>query len=145
MPTSIVDPRLPDPSGFDDCADANHEVWPAAAHSQSGQCACDRGLRSVAGSTPVDRRHRSIPVEARGRFAVPGAYFQRFSCPPFVAVSLLIIPVSMILDREHATHGVTPAGILCFVLGWIVFCGLALLAGGLLTQLLVSRRSTSRT
>jgi hypothetical protein len=68
-----------------------------------------------------------------------------FPVLPFVAASLLMIPVSMILDREHATHGLTPAGILCFVLGWIVFCGLALLAGGLLTQLLVSRRSTSRT
>jgi hypothetical protein len=68
-----------------------------------------------------------------------------FPVLPFVAAFLLMIPVSMILDREHATHGLTPAGILCFVLGWIVFCGLALLAGGLLTHLLVSRRSTSRT
>lgn len=67
-----------------------------------------------------------------------------FPVLPFIAASLLMMPVSMILDREHTTHGVTPAGILCFVLGWIVFCGLALLAGGLLTQLLVSRRSTSR-
>jgi hypothetical protein len=51
--------------------------------------------------------------------------------------------VSLIVDW-HGVHHITALSFLSALLGWVLVPGAALLAGGLLAQLFVSRRLDSR-
>jgi hypothetical protein len=66
-----------------------------------------------------------------------------FPVLPFVAAFVIILPVSLIIDR-HVAHNIAVAGALVTAFSWILVPGVALLAGGLLAVFL-SRRSVSRT
>jgi hypothetical protein len=66
-----------------------------------------------------------------------------FPVLPFLASILLILPVSLIFDR-FIGHNPSPIGLVMALLGWVLAPGVALLAGGLVAQFFLSRRSASR-
>ena len=66
-----------------------------------------------------------------------------FPVLPFLASILIVLPVSLILDRFIA-HNIAPMSSVMALLGWVLIPGIALLAGGLPAQLFLSRRLTSR-
>lgn len=66
-----------------------------------------------------------------------------FPVLPFLVSILLVLPVSLFFDRFIA-HNIAPMSLVMALLGWVVIPGVALLAGGLPTKFLLSRRSTSR-
>jgi hypothetical protein len=66
-----------------------------------------------------------------------------FPVLPFLASILLVLPVSLILDRFIA-HNIAPMSLLMALLGWVLAPGVALLAGGLPIQFLLSRRLDTR-
>lgn len=63
-----------------------------------------------------------------------------FPVLPFAVVFMVAIPVGLAIG-----HGLVPAAYLTMTIGWVFAPGVALLAGGLLIQLLASRRSASHT
>jgi hypothetical protein len=65
-----------------------------------------------------------------------------FSILPFLATALVVIPVSLALDHV-VPHNIQPVAFLVFMFGWVFIPGVALLVGGLPTQLILSRRLTS--
>jgi len=65
-----------------------------------------------------------------------------FPILPFVAATLVILPVSLLFDRVIA-HNPAPMAVLLALLGWVFGPGVALLAGGLPAQLFLSRRLSS--
>ncbi len=66
-----------------------------------------------------------------------------FPVLPFLASILLVLPVSLIFDR-FIGHNPSPTGLVMALLGWVLAPGVALLAGGLVAQFFLSRRSASR-
>src|SRR5436305_15338331 len=66
-----------------------------------------------------------------------------FPVLPFLASILLVLPVSLIFDRFIA-HNIAPMSLVMALLGWVLLPGVALLAGGLPTQLFFSRRLNPR-
>jgi len=64
-----------------------------------------------------------------------------FPVLPFGVVFLIAIPAGLLMSHALAHH-IVGAAFLTMMLGWVLFPGAALLAGGLLVQLL-SRRSSS--
>jgi hypothetical protein len=62
-----------------------------------------------------------------------------FSILPFLATILVVIPLSLAFDHVVA-HNVRPMAFLLFLFGWVFLPGVALLIGGLPTQLFLSRR-----
>src|SRR5256884_9888310 len=65
-----------------------------------------------------------------------------FPVLPFLASILLVLPVSLIFDR-FIGHNPSPIGLVMALLGWVLAPGVALLAGGLVAQFFLSRRSAS--
>jgi hypothetical protein len=62
-----------------------------------------------------------------------------FPILPFIAVFSVVLPVGLIIDRQVGVT-VMAASLLRGVIGWVLIPGTALLAGGLLAWLLLSRR-----
>jgi hypothetical protein len=61
-----------------------------------------------------------------------------FPVLPFLASILVVLPVSLFLDRFVA-HNIAPMALIMALLGWVLVPGVALLAGGLLVQIFLSR------
>ncbi len=66
-----------------------------------------------------------------------------FPVLPHLGFFLIVFPVALILD-DHVAHNIMISGLFMSLAAWVVLPGMALLAGGLPTQLLVSRRQQSR-
>jgi hypothetical protein len=66
-----------------------------------------------------------------------------FPVLPFVVVFLIAIPVGLVINHNLEHHIVT-AAYLSMSVGWVLAPGVALLAGGLAVQFLLSRRLGSR-
>ncbi len=66
-----------------------------------------------------------------------------FPVLPFLASILVVLPVSLVFDYFIA-HNIAPMALLMALLGWVLAPGVALLAGGLPTRHLLSRRLTPR-
>ncbi len=66
-----------------------------------------------------------------------------FPVLPFLAVMLIVLPVTLIFDHVIA-HNTAPMAIFMAFLGLVITPGVALLAGGLPAQLFFSRRLDSR-
>jgi hypothetical protein len=66
-----------------------------------------------------------------------------FPVLPFLASILVVLPVSLVLDRFVA-HNIAPMALLMALLGWVLVPGVALLAGGLPVQFFLSRRLSVR-
>jgi hypothetical protein len=66
-----------------------------------------------------------------------------FPILPFIAVFSVVLPVGLIIDRQVGVT-VVAASPLRGVIGWVLIPGMALLAGGLLAEFIVSRRSVLR-
>jgi hypothetical protein len=66
-----------------------------------------------------------------------------FPVLPFGVVFLIAIPVGLVINHNLEHHIVT-AAYLSMSVGWVLAPGAALLAGGLLVQLFLSRRQASR-
>ena len=66
-----------------------------------------------------------------------------FPVLPFLASILLVLPVSLIFDR-FIGHNMAPISLVMALLGWVLAPGVALLAGGLAAQFLLSRWLDSR-
>jgi hypothetical protein len=62
-----------------------------------------------------------------------------FPVLPFVAATLVILPVSVVFDRVIA-HNPAPMAIFLALVGWVIGPGIALLVGGLPMQLFIVRR-----
>ena len=63
-----------------------------------------------------------------------------FPVLPFLASILVALPVSLIFDKFIA-HNIGPMSLIFALFGWVLAPAAALLAGGLITQYLLSRRS----
>jgi hypothetical protein len=66
-----------------------------------------------------------------------------FPVLPFLASILLVLPISLIFDHFIA-HNIAPMSLVMALPAWVLFPGTALLAGGLPTQHLLSRRLVPR-
>jgi hypothetical protein len=66
-----------------------------------------------------------------------------FPILPFIAVFSVALPVGLIIDRQVGVT-VVAASLLRGVIGWVLIPGMALLAGGLLAEFILSRRLGSR-
>jgi hypothetical protein len=66
-----------------------------------------------------------------------------FPVLPYLASILVVLPVSLLLDRFIA-HNIAPMALVMALLGWVLVPGVALLAGGLPTQFFLSRQLDSR-
>ncbi|OLC90319.1 MAG: hypothetical protein DMG35_10900 [Acidobacteria bacterium] len=66
-----------------------------------------------------------------------------FPVLPFLASIVVVFPVSLIFDR-FISHNTAPISLVMALLGWVLAPGVALLAGGLAAQFLLSRRLDSR-
>jgi hypothetical protein len=64
-----------------------------------------------------------------------------FPVLPFVVVFLIAIPVGLMINHNLAHHIVT-AAFFSMSVAWVLAPGMALLAGGLLVQFLLSRHSS---
>lgn len=64
-----------------------------------------------------------------------------FPVLPFLASILVVLPVSLIFDKLIA-HNIGPMSLIFGLFGWVLVPAAALLAGGLTTQLFLSRRSS---
>jgi hypothetical protein len=62
---------------------------------------------------------------------------------PFIGLFSVVLPVGLIIDRQVGVT-VVAASLLRLLVGWVLIPGMALLAGGLLAWLLLSRRLGSR-
>ena len=65
-----------------------------------------------------------------------------FPVLPYLALFLIAFPVSLIVD-DHVAHNVMLSALIMGLVAWVILPGAALLAGGIPTQLLLSRRSGS--
>ena len=65
-----------------------------------------------------------------------------FPVLPYFVLFLMAFPVSLILD-DHVAHNVMLNALLIGLIAWVLVPGTALLAGGLLVELLRARRSAS--
>jgi hypothetical protein len=65
-----------------------------------------------------------------------------FPVLPYFVLFLIAFPVSVILD-DHVAHNVMLSALLIGLIAWVLVPGTALLAGGLLVELLRARRSAS--
>ena len=65
-----------------------------------------------------------------------------FPVLPYGVVFMLAIPVGLVISRSLA-HNIVAAAFVTMTIGWVLVPGIALLAGGLLVQLLRSWRSGS--
>jgi hypothetical protein len=63
-----------------------------------------------------------------------------FPVLPLLASILVVLPVSLVLDRFIA-HNIAPMSLVFALFGWVLAPAAALLAGGLITQHFLSRRS----
>ena len=66
-----------------------------------------------------------------------------FSVLPFAVVFLIAIPIGLVMGH-NLEHHIVAAAFLSMAIGWVLVPGAALLAGGLLVQLLFSRSLASR-
>jgi hypothetical protein len=66
-----------------------------------------------------------------------------FPVLPHLGFFLIVFPVVLILD-DRVAHNIMISGLFMSLAAWVVLPGVALLAGGLATQLFVSRRQQSR-
>lgn len=66
-----------------------------------------------------------------------------FPILPFIGLFSVLLPWGLIIDRQVSATFVA-AGLLRGLVGWVLIPGTALLAGGLLAEFIVSRRSVSR-
>jgi len=89
-------------------------------------------LLPLAGALGAYLSHR-----ARGSFRIALAS-SLFPVLPLVVVFLIAIPIGLAMG-----HGLAPKVILNIGVEWVLLPGMALFAGGLPTQLLLSRRTTS--
>lgn len=64
-----------------------------------------------------------------------------FPVLPFLGSIVVLLPVSLILDRFIA-HNIAPLGLVFALFGWVLAPAAALLAGGLTTQRFLPRRSS---
>jgi len=64
-----------------------------------------------------------------------------FPVLPYLASILVVLPVSLILDKFIA-HNISPMSLILALLGWVLAPAAPLLAGGLITQRFLSRRSS---
>jgi len=64
-----------------------------------------------------------------------------FPVLPFLASILAVLPVSLIFDKFIA-HNIAPMSLIFALFGWVLAPAAPLLAGGLLTQHFLSRRSS---
>jgi len=64
-----------------------------------------------------------------------------FPVLPFLASILVVLPVSLILDKFIA-HNTSPMSLILALFGWVLAPAAPLLAGGLITQRFLSRRSS---
>jgi hypothetical protein len=62
-----------------------------------------------------------------------------FPVLPHLAFFIVVFPVALILD-DHVAHNVMPSALFLGLAAWVLVPGAALLAGGLPTQLFLSRR-----
>jgi hypothetical protein len=91
-----------------------------------------------------------LPIGAMGAYlagragASQRAMFLSIVFPvlPYFVLFVIAFPVSWILD-EHVAHNVMLTALLMGLIAWVLMPGTALLAGGLLVQLLRARRSAS--
>jgi hypothetical protein len=67
-----------------------------------------------------------------------------FPVLPYSTFFMIGFPLSLILGEKNFTHNVMFAAFLVGLVAWVLFPGAALLAGGLPTQLLLSRRLSAR-
>lgn len=65
-----------------------------------------------------------------------------FPVLPYLALFLVALPVSLILD-DHVAHNVMFSALWVGLVAWVLLPGAALLAGGLPVQLIKSRRAAS--
>ena len=63
-----------------------------------------------------------------------------FPILPFIAAFSVVLPVSLIIDRQMGVT-VVATGLFQSVIGWVVIPGMTLLAGGLLAEFFLSRRA----
>jgi hypothetical protein len=89
-------------------------------------------LLPLAGALGAYLSHR-----ARGSFRIALAS-SLFPVLPLVVVFLIAIPIGLAMG-----HGLAPKVFLNIGVEWVLLPGMALFAGGLPTQLLLSRRTTS--
>jgi hypothetical protein len=61
-----------------------------------------------------------------------------FPVLPYLALFAIAFPVSLVLD-DHVAHNIMYEALLMGLLAWVVLPGIALLAGGLPTQIFLSR------
>lgn len=66
-----------------------------------------------------------------------------FPVLPYLCFCVIGLPLALILE-EHLAHSILASSILVGFFAWVLLPGLALLAGGLPTQLFLCRRLTSR-
>jgi len=66
-----------------------------------------------------------------------------FPVLPHLGFFLIVFPVVLILD-DHVAHNIMTSALFMSLAAWVLLPGVALLAGGLPTQLLVSRRQGPR-
>jgi hypothetical protein len=74
----------------------------------------------------------------------PGAMLLSILFPvlPHLAFFIVVFPVALVLD-DHVAHNVTVSGLFMGLIAWVLLPGIALLGGGLPTQVFSSRRATS--
>ena len=65
-----------------------------------------------------------------------------FPVLPYAVVFMIAIPAGLVISRALAHHVVASA-FFSLSLGWVLAPGMALLAGGILVQFLLARRSSS--
>src|SRR5215467_4903916 len=65
-----------------------------------------------------------------------------FPVLPYAVVFMIAIPVGLVIEHAVA-HNIATAAFLSLSLGWVLAPGITLLAGGLSTQFLLSRRSST--
>lgn len=65
-----------------------------------------------------------------------------FPVLPILAAFLVVLPVSLVVDR-HVEHNIMSMAFLMLILGWVLIPGVALLAGGLLTEFFLLQRLDS--
>jgi hypothetical protein len=88
-----------------------------------------------------------VPIGALGAYLAGRAGASRramflstvFPVLPHLAFFIVVFPVALILD-DHVAHNVMPSALFLGLAAWVLVPGAALLAGGLPTQLFLSRR-----
>lgn len=92
-----------------------------------------------------------IPIGALGAYLAGRAGASRravtvsivFPVLPYLALFIIALPVSLILD-DHVAHNIMYQALLMVLLAWVVLPGVALLAGGLPVQFFALRKHDAR-